>query len=86
MLLSVSCAIQVRLTSRDLAAVDDSLLLPLIAGGTGFAAHDKEKAEAERFWALGPGSGKQELRGQHRVWLRCCISCATLSLCKAAML
>lgn len=41
-------------------------LLTLSAGGTGFAAHDKERTQAAKHWTLGPGSGRQELRGQHR--------------------
>lgn len=39
--------------------------IELVSGGTGFAAHDKERTEAKQFWALGPGSGRQDLRGQH---------------------
>ena len=35
-------------------------------GGTGFAAHDGDRVMASHHWALGPGSGKQDLRGQHQ--------------------
>ena len=35
-------------------------------GGTGFAAHDGDRVMASAHWTLGPGSGKQDLRGQHQ--------------------
>lgn len=40
-------------------------VIELQKGGTGFAQHDGEKIQSSKFWALGPGSGKQDLRGQH---------------------
>lgn len=40
-------------------------VVDLEGGGTGFAARDGERGMAERHWTLGPGSGKQDLRGQH---------------------
>lgn len=42
------------------------ILVVTPTGGTGFAAHDKDRTQAEKHWTLGPGSGRQELRGQHR--------------------
>jgi nitric oxide synthase-interacting protein len=41
-------------------------VIKMQGGGTGFAAHDKEKVEATTHHALGPGSGKADLRGQHQ--------------------
>ena len=41
-------------------------VVELQKGGTGFAAHDGEKAQATSFWHLGPGSGLADLRGQHQ--------------------
>lgn len=41
-------------------------VINLKSGGTGFGLHDKDRTEASRFYALGPGSGKQDLRGQHQ--------------------
>lgn len=38
----------------------------LRTGGTGFAAHDSAKVLAKKHFALGPGSGKADLRGQHQ--------------------
>lgn len=38
----------------------------LQTGGTGYAARDGEKAQASKHWHLGPGSGKADLRGQHK--------------------
>mmetsp|Transcript_17121 Transcript_17121/g.51246 ORF Transcript_17121/g.51246 Transcript_17121/m.51246 type:complete len:334 (-) Transcript_17121:255-1256(-) len=46
---------------RKIAAKD---VIDLKSGGTGFAHHDKERTEASKHWTLGPGSGKQDLRGQ----------------------
>lgn len=40
-------------------------VIELQKGGTGFAHHDGEAAQSSKFWHLGPGSGKQDLRGQH---------------------
>ncbi len=40
-------------------------VIELQRGGTGFAAHDKN-AQVEKYWALGPGSGLADLRGQHQ--------------------
>lgn len=40
--------------------------IELQRGGTGFAEHDGDKIKSKKFWALGPGSGKQDLRGQHQ--------------------
>ena len=40
-------------------------VVELQGGGTGFAAHDGDRVVAEHHWTLGPGSGKQDLRGQH---------------------
>ena len=41
-------------------------VIELQKGGTGFAQHDGDTAQASKYWALGPGSGKQDLRGQHQ--------------------
>ena len=35
-------------------------------GGTGFALHDGKEVAASKYYALGPGSGKADLRGQHQ--------------------
>lgn len=35
-------------------------------GGTGFSLHDGKELQADKYWALGPGSGKADLRGQHQ--------------------
>jgi nitric oxide synthase-interacting protein len=35
-------------------------------GGTGFAARDGDKAQVKKHFALGPGSGRADLRGQHQ--------------------
>lgn len=43
---------------------DDAIVLQ--KGGTGFAHHDGDSTQASKFWYLGPGSGKQDLRGQHQ--------------------
>lgn len=40
-------------------------VVELQRGGTGFSAHDKERTQATKYWALGPGSGLADLRGQH---------------------
>lgn len=44
--------------------VCDDDVLELQRGGTGFAEHDKEALQAKRYFALGPGSGLADLRGQ----------------------
>lgn len=41
-------------------------VVKLQKGGTGFAAHDGEKVQSNRFWHLGPGNGLADLRGQHQ--------------------
>ena len=41
-------------------------VIELQKGGTGFAKHDGEAIQSSKFWHLGPGSGKQDLRGQHQ--------------------
>ena len=41
-------------------------VIELQKGGTGFAQHDGDSTQATKFWHLGPGSGKQDLRGQHQ--------------------
>jgi nitric oxide synthase-interacting protein len=46
------------------AAVGDDDVLELKGGGTGFAGHDGEAAQAATFFALGAGSGLAPLRGQ----------------------
>lgn len=40
-------------------------VIELQKGGTGFAAHDGSAVQAKKFFPLGPGSGKADLRGQH---------------------
>jgi nitric oxide synthase-interacting protein len=39
-------------------------VIPLQRGGTGFAAHDGGAAEAKKVFALGPGTGRADVRGQ----------------------
>lgn len=46
-------------------AVKESDVIELQKGGTGFAAHDGAATEAKKFYQLGPGSGRADLRGQH---------------------
>mmetsp|Transcript_38068 Transcript_38068/g.84778 ORF Transcript_38068/g.84778 Transcript_38068/m.84778 type:complete len:321 (-) Transcript_38068:542-1504(-) len=41
-------------------------VIELQTGGTGFAARDGEKVQTQKHFALGPGSGRQDLRGQHQ--------------------
>ncbi|KAK9832517.1 hypothetical protein WJX81_004354 [Elliptochloris bilobata] len=41
-------------------------VVELQRGGTGFAAHDGDKAQASKYWQMGPGSGRADLRGQHK--------------------
>ncbi|KAK9800268.1 hypothetical protein WJX73_010818 [Symbiochloris irregularis] len=41
-------------------------VVELRRGGTGFALHDGQSTQASKFFALGPGSGRQDLRGQHQ--------------------
>lgn len=48
------------------AEVGEDDVIELQKGGTGFASHDGDLAKASRFWHLGPGSGRQDLRGQHQ--------------------
>ena len=47
-------------------SVDREDVIELQKGGTGFAKHDGEAIQSSKFWHLGPGSGKQDLRGQHQ--------------------
>lgn len=47
-------------------AVGKDDIIVLQKGGTGFAQHDGDATQASKFWHLGPGSGKQDLRGQHQ--------------------
>jgi hypothetical protein len=47
-------------------AIKESDVVRLQRGGTGFALHDGERVQASKFWALGPGSGMADLRGQHQ--------------------
>ncbi|KAL6760119.1 hypothetical protein V8C86DRAFT_3018086 [Haematococcus lacustris] len=44
----------------------DKDVIELKTGGTGFCARDGDKVVSEKHFALGPGSGRQDLRGQHR--------------------
>lgn len=39
-------------------------IIHLKCGGTGFTAKDGAKSEAKHYFALGPGSGMTDLRGQ----------------------
>ena len=41
-------------------------VLELQKGGTGFAKHDGDATQSSKYFALGPGSGRADLRGQHR--------------------
>ncbi len=41
-------------------------MVDLQTGGTGFAGRDGEKVQTQKHYALGPGSGKADLRGQHQ--------------------
>lgn len=41
-------------------------VIKLQGGGTGFVAHDGEKVQSKKHYTLGPGSGRQDLRGQHQ--------------------
>lgn len=41
-------------------------VVELQGGGTGFAQHDGTSTQSARFWFLGPGTGRQDLRGQHQ--------------------
>ncbi len=41
-------------------------VVELQRGGTGFAAHDGDRVQASKFSQLGPGSGRADLRGQHK--------------------
>lgn len=41
-------------------------IIRLQNGGTGFAARDGDKAEVKKHFALGPGNGRADLRGQHQ--------------------
>ena len=40
--------------------------IELKRGGTGFSLHDGKEIQADKYYALGPGSGKADLRGQHQ--------------------
>ena len=35
-------------------------------GCAGFSLHDGKATQAKKFFQLGPGSGRQDLRGQHQ--------------------
>lgn len=48
------------------AKLRDRDVIELQRGGTGYAAHDGDKAQASKYWQMGPGSGRADLRGQHR--------------------
>lgn len=41
-------------------------VIKLQTGGTGFAARDGDKVQAQKHWHLGPGSGRADRRGQHQ--------------------
>ena len=41
-------------------------VIDLKRGGTGFALHDGKAAQSTKYFALGPGTGRQDLRGQHQ--------------------
>ncbi|MEW5299194.1 MAG: hypothetical protein WDW36_002232 [Sanguina aurantia] len=40
-------------------------VVELKTSGTGFSARDGDKGQSSKHWTLGPGSGRQDLRGQH---------------------
>lgn len=44
--------------------ISESDVIELKTGGTGFVARDGDRAEAKKHFALGPGSGLTDLRGQ----------------------
>lgn len=44
--------------------VKEKDVIELQRGGTGFAAHDGKKAQAQKHWHLGQGSGLADIRGQ----------------------
>ena len=44
--------------------IEDDDVLELQKGGTGFVGHDGDALQSERFFALGPGSGLADRRGQ----------------------
>lgn len=46
--------------------IKDKDAIELKKGGTGFALHDGKDVQASKYYALGPGSGKADLRGQHQ--------------------
>mmetsp|Transcript_28551 Transcript_28551/g.77014 ORF Transcript_28551/g.77014 Transcript_28551/m.77014 type:complete len:322 (+) Transcript_28551:159-1124(+) len=46
--------------------IKDKDVIELQTGGTGYAAHDGNKVVSQKHFALGPGSGRQDLRGQHK--------------------
>jgi nitric oxide synthase-interacting protein len=41
-------------------------VIKLQTGGTGYAARDGDKVQVQKHFALGPGSGRADLRGQHQ--------------------
>ena len=47
-------------------AIAERDVVELQKGGTGFARHDGKAIKAQKHWALGPGSGRADLRGQHQ--------------------
>ena len=46
--------------------IKEADVVEIKAGGTGFAARDGEKLQVQKHFALGPGSGLADLRGQHQ--------------------
>ena len=47
-------------------AISREDVVELQRGGTGFAHHDQDLTKASKFYHLGPGTGRQDLRGQHQ--------------------
>lgn len=41
-------------------------MIKLETGGTGFAEHDGDKLQSNVHTLLGPGSGRADIRGQHK--------------------
>lgn len=46
--------------------IKESDVIELRTGGTGFAGRDGERLQVKKHFALGPGSGLADLRGQHQ--------------------
>lgn len=40
-------------------------VIELQTGGTGFAARDGDKVQTSKFFEMGVGNGRRDLRGQH---------------------